>query len=74
MSDELDPGGDLNFENDLNLGDREFTPSLDFEWQIAKRHKLAGRYQGLNRGSNAQALTDIEWGDETIPVDCRHHA
>ncbi len=27
----------------------------------------AGRVS--NRGSNAQALTDIEWGDEIIPVD-----
>lgn len=62
-------GGTLNFENDLNLGSREYTPSLAFEWQIAKRHRLAGRWQALNRGSNAQALTDIEWGDETIPID-----
>ncbi len=68
FADELDRGAVLNFENDLNLGTREFTPSLDFEWQIAKRHKVAGRYQAVNRGSNAQALTDIEWGDETIPV------
>lgn len=67
--DELDLGGTLNFQNDLNLGDRETTPSLDFEWQIAKRHRLAGRYQGISNGSNAQALTDIEWGDETIPID-----
>ena len=67
--DELELGGVLNFEDDLNLGDRETTPSLDFEWQIAKRHRLAGRWQGLNRGSNAQALTDIEWGDEIIPID-----
>ena len=67
--DELDIGGTLNFQNDLNLGDRETIPSLDFEWQIAKRHRLAGRYQGISNGSNAQALTDIDWGDETIPVD-----
>jgi len=67
--DDLDLGGVLNFEDDLNLGDRKTTPSLDFEWQIAKRHRLAGRWQGLNRGSNAQALTDIEWGDQTIPIN-----
>ena len=67
--DELDLGGVLNFEDDLDLGNRKTTPSLDFEWQIGKRHRLAGRWQGLNRGSNAQALTDIEWGDEIIPVD-----
>ena len=67
--DELDLGAVLNFEDDLNLGNQETTPSLDFEWQIGKRHRLAGRWQALNRGSNAQALTEIEWGDETIPID-----
>ena len=69
FEDDLGVGGVLNFENDLNLGSQEFTPSLDFEWQIAKRHRLAGRWQGISNGSNAQALTDIEWGDETIPID-----
>ncbi len=67
--DALGLGGVLNFENDLNLGSREITPSLDFEWQIAKRHRLAGRYQGIGRNSNSQALTDIEWGSEIIPVN-----
>jgi hypothetical protein len=69
FEDDLGVGGVLNFENDLNLGSREFTPSLDFEWQIAKRHKVAGRWQQLNRSSSAQALTNIEWGDEVIPID-----
>ena len=67
--DDLDLCAVLNFEDDLNLGNRETIPSLDFEWQIGKRHRLAGRWQALNRGSNAQALTEIEWGDETIPID-----
>ena len=67
--DELELGGVLSFEDDLNLGDRQSIPSLDFEWMIGKRHRLAGRWQDLSRDSNAQALTDIEWGDETIPVD-----
>jgi hypothetical protein len=66
---ELDVGGVLNFEDDLSLGNRQTIPSLDFEWQIGKRHRLAGRWQDLSRNSNAQALTEIEWGDETIPID-----
>jgi len=69
FDEELDMGATLNFEDDLNLGNRETIPSFDFEWQISKRHRLAGRWQALNRGSNAQALTDIEWGDETIPIN-----
>lgn len=66
---ELDVGGMLNFEDDLNLGNRQAIPSLDFEWQIAKRHRLAARFQDMSRDSSAQALTDIEWGDEVIPID-----
>ena len=66
---ELDVGGVLKFEDDLNLGDRQTTPSLDFEWQIGKRHRLAGRWQDISRNSNTQALTEIEWGDTTIPID-----
>lgn len=66
---ELDQGATLDFEKALNLGDRETIPSLDFEWQIAKRHRLAARWQSLNRDSASQALTDIEWGDEIIPID-----
>ena len=46
---ELETGGTLNFENDLNLGDRQAVPSLDFEWQIARRHRLAVRWQNLDR-------------------------
>jgi hypothetical protein len=66
---ELDVGGTLKFEDDLNLGKNQTIPSLNFGWQISKRHRLALRWQDLSRNSNAQALTDIEWGDETIPVD-----
>lgn len=68
FSEELDQGAVLNFEDDLDLGDRQSTPSLDFEWQIAKRHRLAARWQNLNRDSTSQALTEIEWGDEVIPI------
>jgi len=66
---ELDLGGVLHFEDDLDLGRNQSIPSLDFEWQISKRHRLAGRWQDMNRDSNAQALTEIEWGDEIIPIN-----
>jgi hypothetical protein len=66
---ELDQGATLRFEDDLNLGSRETIPSLDFEWQIAKRHRLAARWQTVDRNSSSQALTEIDWGDETIPIN-----
>jgi len=66
---ETDRGSELHFEGDLDLGARKIIPSLDFEWQISPRHRLAGRWQDLERGSNSQTLTEIEWGDDIIPVD-----
>jgi hypothetical protein len=62
-------GTTLNFEDDLGLGDNETIPTLSFEWQVAKKHKLGVRWQDINRDSNTQALTDIQWGDETIPIN-----
>jgi hypothetical protein len=42
---------------------------LAFEWQIARKHKLGVRWQDISRDSSAQALTEIQWGDETIPIN-----
>jgi hypothetical protein len=62
-------GTTLNFEDDLDLGGSKTIPTLAFEWQIARKHKLGVRWQDINRDSSAQALTEIEWGDEIIPID-----
>ena len=64
-------GTTLNFEDDLDLGSNTSIPSFDFEWQIGRRHKLAGRWQDISRDSSAQALTEIRWGDEVIPIDAK---
>ena len=65
----LGEGTTLNFEDDLDLGPSKTIPTLAFEWQIAKKHKLGVRWQDITRDSTAQALTDIQWGDETIPIN-----
>ena len=62
-------GTTLNFEDDLDLGSNETIPTLAFEWQIAKKHKLGVRWQDISRDSTAQALTEIHWEDEIIPID-----
>ena len=62
-------GTTLNFEDDLNLGSGKTVPSIAFEWQIARKHRLGVRWQDISRDSSAQALTEIRWGDEIIPVD-----
>jgi hypothetical protein len=65
----LGKGTTLSFEDDLDLGSSKVIPTLAFEWQIARRHKLGVRWQDISRSSSAQALTEIQWGDEIIPID-----
>lgn len=64
-------GTALRFEDDLNLDANKVIPSLAFEWQVANRHRVGLRWQDISRNSSAQALTEIQWGDEIIPVDAR---
>ncbi|RLE18563.1 MAG: hypothetical protein DRJ65_21260 [Acidobacteria bacterium] len=59
----------LNFEDDLDLGSDKTVPTLAFEWQMGRKHKLGVRWQDIDRASTSQALTEIQWGDETIPID-----
>ncbi len=68
-SETLGIGTTLKFEDDLGLSSSETIPSLAFEWQIAKKHRLAVRWQDITRDSTAQALTEIQWGDELIPIN-----
>jgi hypothetical protein len=65
----LGKGTTLNFEDDLDLGSNASIPTLAFEWQFARKHKLGVRWQDIDRGSNTQALTEIQWGDEIIPIN-----
>ena len=68
-SEMLGRGTNLSFEDDLDLDDATLIPSLSFEWQIARRHKLGVRWQDISRDSTAQALQEIQWGDEIVPID-----
>jgi hypothetical protein len=65
----LGEGTELRFEDDLGLSAGEVVPSLSFEWQVGRRHRLGVRWQDIDRSSTAQALTEIQWGDEIIPIE-----
>jgi hypothetical protein len=65
----LGEGTTLSFEDDLGLPDREIVPSVSFEWQFGRRHRLGVRWQDINRDSTTQVLEEIEWGGEIIPID-----
>ena len=65
----LGEGTTLSFEDDLGLPDKEAVPSLSFEWQLGRRHRLGVRWQDIKRDSTTQVLEEIEWGGEIIPID-----
>jgi len=65
----LGKGTTLSFEDDLDLPEKETTPSLSFEWQAGRRHRLGVRWQDISRGSTTQVLEEIEWGGEIIPIE-----
>ncbi len=70
-SEVLGRGTTLNFEDDLDLDGTKTIPTVAFEWQIARKHKVGIRWQDISRNSTSQALTEIQWGDEIIPLDAR---
>ncbi|MGD8440431.1 MAG: hypothetical protein PVG53_07830 [Holophagae bacterium] len=65
----LGRGTTLSFEDDLDLDSIKVIPSVEFEWQIARKHRLGVRWQDISRNSTSQALKEIQWGDEIIPID-----
>jgi len=65
----LGTGTKLNFEDDLDLDGNKVIPSFQFEWQIARKHRLGIRWQTIDRSSSAQALKEIHWGDDVIPIN-----
>ncbi len=64
----LGKGTTLNFEDDLDLDGNKVIPSFQFQWQIARKHHLGIRWQKIDRSSSSQALKEIQWGDDVIPV------
>lgn len=62
-------GTTLSFEDHLGLGDQEAVPSAAFEWQFGRKHRLALRWQEIDRKSSQQVLEEIQIGDEIIEID-----
>jgi hypothetical protein len=67
-SEVLGEGTTVNFEN-LGLAADKTIPTLAFQWQISKRHRVGVRWQNIDRTSTTQVDEEIHWGDEIIPVD-----
>jgi len=68
-SESLGEGTELRFEDHLGLSAGERVPSVSFEWQVGRRHRLGVRWQDIDRDATHQVLTEIHWGNEIIPID-----
>lgn len=68
-SETLGKGTTLSFEDHLGLRDRESVPSAAFEWQFGHKHRLALRWQDIDRSASHQVLEEIKIGDQIIEVD-----
>jgi len=65
----LGRGTTIGLEGDLDLAADKTIPTLAFQWQIAKRHRVGVRWQNIDRSSSTQISEEIQWGDEIIPVN-----
>lgn len=64
----LGEGTIVSFE-DFGLAQDKTIPTLAFQWQIAKRHRVGVRWQNIDRSTTTHLEDDIQWGDIIIPVD-----
>lgn len=61
-------GGDVDLENDLGLSEDKSVFWTSLNWRFADRHRLGISYFSFARNATAEALEQIEIGDEIYPV------
>lgn len=64
---ELGEGTTINFESDLGLDSNKIVPSLGFRLKLGKRHLIDGFWEKADRSATSQALSELQFGDITIP-------
>jgi hypothetical protein len=66
-SSELERGTTINFEDDLGLSANEIVPALGIQARFGRRHLVTAAWSKADRGATSQSLSEIEFGDITIP-------
>ncbi len=62
------PGGEISFEDDLDFDDTDNLFRFAVGRLFGKRHEIRGTYFDLERDSLLTFETEIDIGDETIPI------
>jgi hypothetical protein len=62
-------GTSVNLEDDLGFDSSLSVPRFDLGVILGRRHEISGGYYKTDRDSTTTLQRDIEWGDETFPIN-----
>lgn len=60
---DIDPRGEIDFEQALKLDASETTGALEFRWRFGEKWSVSGQYWKNSDSSTAVLTEDIEWED-----------
>jgi len=64
-------GASIDFEQSLDMERSKTVPSFFGRWRIGERWRIEAEYFQLNRTSERVLDQQIEWGDQTFPVNAQ---
>ena len=62
-------GTTISLEDDLGFSSSESVPRLNLSFILGKRHKITAGWYKTDRDSSTTITEEIEWGDETFPIN-----
>ena len=62
-------GTTVSLEDDLGFSSSESVPRFELGLILGRRHEISGGYYKTDRSSTTTLQRDIEWGDETFPIN-----
>lgn len=65
----LGTGTNINFEQALGMETQKTVPEAFARWRVSERWRVEGEYFQLNRTGSRTINQDIQWGDQTFPVN-----
>jgi len=64
-----DEGTSISLEDDLGFSSSESVPRLNLGLILGKRHRILVGWYKTERDSSTTITEEIEWGEETFPID-----
>ena len=62
-------GTTVSLEDDLGFSNSESIPRINLGWILGKRHQISAGWYKTDRDSQTTLSFELEWGDETFPID-----